>query len=80
MVQLELRFYPRAEISEILHVRLDSKNFGRDVESKLSNAGYRCEYKAKRGVYILSKPQTPEERLAEMVYRGLGIDIQTSAE
>ena len=80
MEQLELRFYPREEISEIVHVRLDSNNFGRDVTSTLKNAGYGCEYKARRGVFILSKPETPEERLAEILYRGFGIDIQINAE
>ena len=80
MKQLDLRFYPRAEISEILHVRLGSKNFGRDVENKLSRAGYGCEYKARKGVLILSKPETPKERLTEILYRGLGISIQINAE
>ena len=75
MEQLELRFYPREEISEIVHVRLDSNNFGRDIENKLSNAGYGCEYKARKGVLILSKPETPEERLNEILYLGYGISI-----
>ena len=81
MNQLELRFYSRAEIAEALQIKIEgNKNFGRDVENKLSNAGYGCEYKPRRGVIILSKPETQEEKLAEILYRGYGINIQTDAE
>ena len=81
MDQLELRFYPRAEIAEALQIKIEgNRNFGRDVETKLSNAGYCCEYKSRQGVYILSKPETPEERLSEILYRGYGINIQIHAE
>ncbi len=80
MEQLDLRFYPREEISKVLHVRLDSKNFGRDIENKLSRAGYGCRYIKRKGVLILSKPETPNERLTEILYLGLGISIQINAE
>lgn len=57
-------------------MRLDSNNFGRDVTSKLKNAGYGCEYIKRKGVFILSKPETPEARLADILYRCLDISIQ----
>ena len=78
MEQLELRFYPREEIADALSVKITSHNFKRDVENTLSKWGYGYNYLNRRGVEILSKPDTPKEKLAEIIYRGLGIDIQTN--
>lgn len=79
MKQLELRSYPRAEISEILSVNLsDSKHFKRNVENKLSKWGYGFDYTTQE-VTILRKPETAKERLAEIVYRCFGMDIQVDA-
>ena len=76
MNQLELRTYTRAEIAEALSVNLnDSKHFKRNVENKLSKWGYRYEYTTP-AVTITCKPETPKERLAEIVYRCFGMDIQ----
>ena len=80
MKQLELRSYPRAEIAEILSVNIkDSSHFKRNVENKLSKWGYGFHYTT-AAVEILSKPETAEERLSEILYRGYGIDIQVSAQ
>ena len=79
MKQLELRSYPRAEIAEILSVNLsDSKHFKRNVENKLSRWGYSFDYTT-QAVTILRKPETAKERLAEIVYRCFGMDIQVDA-
>ena len=76
MKQLELRTYPRAEIAEVLSVNLnDSSHFKRNVENKLSKWGYGFCYST-AAVEITSKPESPEERLSEILYRGYGIDIQ----
>lgn len=76
MKQLELRTYPRAEIAEVLSVNLkDSAHFKRNVENKLSKWGYGFRYSTP-AVEITSKPETPEERLSEILYRGYGIDVQ----
>lgn len=76
MKQLELRSYPRAEIAEVLSVNInDSRHFKRNVENKLTKWGYGFHYST-LAVEILTKPETPEERLAEILYRGYGIDIQ----
>ena len=81
MNQLELRFYTRPEIAEVLSVNInDSKHFAEKVKTRLKNAGYGFHYIDKQGVEILSKPETPREKLAEILYRGLGIDIQINAE
>ena len=79
MNQLELRFYTRAEIAEALSVRLKgNNNFKRDVENKLSKSCYGYHYKDREGVEILSKPESPEEKLTEILYRGYGIDVQVN--
>ena len=79
MKQLELRDYPRTEIAEVLSVNLnDRRHFKRNVENKLSKWGYDYEYTT-QAVKITSKPETPSERLAELVYRCIGMDVQVSA-
>ena len=76
MKQLELRSYPRAEIAEVLSVNInDSKHFARNIRAKLDKWGYGYEY-GRQSVQIISKPETPAERLAELLYRGYGIDVQ----
>ena len=68
MNQLELRSYPRAEIAEVLSVNInDSGHFKRNVESKLSKWGYGFRYET-AAVEILSKPETPEERLYDTMF------------
>ncbi len=79
MQQLELREYPRAEIAEILSVDLhDSSHFAEKVRNKLTKWGYQFEY-SRRAVIITAKPQTPKDRLSEIVYRSFGMDIQVDA-
>lgn len=79
MKQLELRFYTRAEIAEILSVKLKgNNNFKRDVENKLSKSKYGFHYNDGQGVEIQSKPEKPEDRLCEILYRGYKIDVQTN--
>ncbi len=78
MEQLELRRYSRAEIAEILNVNInDSRHFKRNVENKLNKWGYLYYYTTQE-VTIIFRPETPEQRLAELLYRGFGIDIQVS--
>ncbi len=77
MKQLELRFYTRPEIAEVLSVNIeDSNHFAGRVKKKLENLGYGFRYINKQGVEILTKPETPAARLAEIVYRVFKIDIQ----
>ena len=77
MEQLELRFYSREEIAEITSVNInDSGHFSRDVRRELSKWGYGYQYIRNKGVEITSKPETPEERLAEILIRAYNIDIQ----
>ena len=76
MEQLELRFYTRQQIAEILSVNLqDSNHFKRNVESTLSKWGYAYQYSTP-GVTIKSKPETAEERLKEILIRVLKLDVQ----
>jgi hypothetical protein len=79
MKQLELRTYPRAEIAEALSVNLkDSSHFKRNVQNKLSKWGYSFRY-SRAAVEIISKPEAPEGRLSEILYRGYGIDVQVNS-
>ena len=79
MKQYELGFYTRAEIAEILSIRLEgNNNFKRDVESKLSKSKYGFHYIDRQGVEIQTKPEKPEDRLCEILYRGYKIDVQTN--
>jgi hypothetical protein len=79
MQQLELREYPRAEIAKTLSVDLhDSSHFAEKVRSRLTKWGYQFEY-SRRAVTITAKPETPKDRLAEIVYRSFGMDIQVNA-
>ena len=81
MEQLELRFYTRPEIAQALSVNIkDTDHFAERVKDRLKKWGYGFHYINRQGVEILSKPETPEERLAEILYRGYGIDIQINAE
>ena len=81
MEQLELRFYPREEIAKVLNVNIrDSNHFADNVKRKLTNSGYGFDYHQKQGVIIRSKPEAPAERLAEILYRGFGINIQVFPE
>lgn len=79
MQQLELREYPRAEIAKVLSVNLhDSNHFAEKVRNRLTKWGYQFEY-TRRAVTITAKPETPKDRLAEIVYRSFGMDIQVDA-
>ena len=78
MEQLELRFYTRQEIADALSVNIkDSNHFKRNVEAKLRHWGYGYEY-SRSGVQITRRPETAEERLAEILYRHYEINVQTN--
>lgn len=75
MKQLEKRFYARDELAEVLQIRLDNKNFARDVKNKLVNWGYSFEY-SRKGAVITDVPTVPAEKLAEIMIRKYDLDIQ----
>lgn len=57
MKQLDLRFYSKSELSEILNVRLENNShFARDVKTTLINWGYSFEY-SRKGATITRQPQ-----------------------
>ena len=76
MKQLELRYYTRQEIAEVLSVNLqDSSHFKRNVETTLSKWGYSYQYST-LGVTITRIPESAEERLKEILIRVLKLDVQ----
>lgn len=75
MKQLECRFYSRSAIAEIVKRDPKSRHFARDVQTTLNKWGYAYKYQ-RTGVEVTKQPETPEERLAEILIRKLNIDIQ----
>lgn len=75
MKQLETRTYSRIEIAEITGKNPKGSHFARDVQVILTNWGYQYKY-SRSCVEILKCPETPEERLSEILIRKLNIDIQ----
>lgn len=82
MEQLEQRFYSRQEIAQVVGItNLQDAHFARNIQNALSNWGYEYNYhKNGKGVTITRKPKAPEERLAELMQRLFGLDIQCDAE
>lgn len=74
MEQLEIRFYPREEIAKIIGIDPKNQNFKRKVSSVLNNWGYSFTY-GKKSFTITRKPQTPKERLNEIMIRRYDLDI-----
>ena len=76
MKQLEVRAYERKEIAEIMGIKMSSHNFIRDVRGKLEKWGYACDTPRGGAVIITKKPETAQERLAEIMIRLFKLDIQ----
>ena len=82
MKQLEIRAYERQEIAEITGIPMfyQSGNPNHDfigrVKDRLQKWGYTCKTPRGGAVIITGKPETAEERLAEIMIRLFGLDIQ----
>lgn len=75
MKQLEARFYSLDELAEAIDRKRDG-HFAGNAKADLTKWGYEWEWKNGRGVVITKVPQTAKERLAEMMNRRFGLDIQ----
>lgn len=75
MKQLEVRFYSLDELSEAIDRKRDS-HFAGNAKADLTKWGYKWVWKNGRGVVITKAPQTVKERLAEIMNRRFGLDIQ----
>ena len=74
---MEKRFYSKKELAEITGYRIEDVNhFKRNVESALSKWGYRSDWVRGFGAIITKIPETPEERLKEILIRQFHVDIQ----
>ena len=78
MKQLECRKYSREEIAEILSIPVKDSHFARNVKQTLDKWGYKYNY-TRTAVTITDKPQTAQERLKELLIRGLKVNIQTDS-
>lgn len=77
MENLELRYYSRQELAEILGIDSKSKHFARDVKTTLDKWGYKYDKYSCKGLRIIEKPEGAEARLNEIFNRALNIDIRT---
>lgn len=77
MEQLNTKTYSRSEIGNICGVSPSSPHFKRNVENILTKWGYSYEY-SKKTFTITAKPQTPEERLREVLIRAYKVDAQVN--
>lgn len=76
MKQLEVKTYTRQEIAEIIDIDVKNKNFARKTKDTLAKWGYSYNY-SRKGVEIISQPQTAKEKLSEIMIRKYDLDIQT---
>ena len=79
MIELENRFYSRAEISEVTGIPANVSQFARDVKKKLADEGYTYEWKPRRGVQIRSRTITPLMELKKLLVERLGLSTQVDA-
>lgn len=73
---LEKRFYPRDELAKIAGLDVHDHNFAGTMKKRLERWGYTAEHKRRRGFVITKVPETPEERLKEILVRFIGLDSQ----
>lgn len=78
-LELENRFYTRAEISEATGIPADANQFARDVKRRLENEGYAYEWQNRRGVQIFSRTITPQMELKKLLVERLGMNPQVNA-
>lgn len=77
MEQLELKYYNRQELAEIIGIDSKDKNYARKVKDTLDKWGYQFDKYSCKGLTIVKQPTTPEERLNEIFNRYYNIDIRT---
>lgn len=80
-VYLSQKQYTHKEIGDFLGIDFKSHNYKRSAIKKLENLGYtsdKYEWVPRKGINILWKPTTPEERIQYLVIR-LGIDSRVDA-
>ncbi len=75
MKQLEVRFYSLDELAMEIGRKRDS-HFAGNAKNDLTKWGYEWEWKKRRGVTITKRPETAQEKLAEIMNRRFGLDIQ----
>lgn len=76
MKQLELRRYSRQEIEAITGHNKGGNNFRANVRNTLTKWGYQYDWPMRGEPTITRKPETPEERLSELMIRLMGLDVQ----
>lgn len=75
MNQLKTKTYTREEIAKEFNLETSDKHFARKVKETLTKWGYSFEY-SRKAVTITRKPQTADEKLAEILIREYDLDIR----
>ena len=77
MRHLELNeIITREEMGALLSIDLKDKKFARKVVDTLNNWGYEAEKLPKKRYKIIRVPQTPEEKLNELLVRKFNMNVQ----
>lgn len=79
MKQLETRFYSLDELAAAINRKRDS-HFAANAKSDLTKWGYAYKWQSRRGVIITKRPEAATERLAELMNRKFGLNIQVNVE
>ncbi len=76
MEQLEKRFYAREELAQIAGLDIHDHNFSGKMKRCLNVWGYEYQFIPRKGFEITRVPETPEEKLVELLRREIHIDTQ----
>ena len=79
MKQLELRSYTQDEMAQLTGYSKESTHLARDVKNKLNKWGYTYIYK-RSSVTITKRPETSQERFAELMLRQFELDVQINVD
>ena len=78
MIQLEKRFYSREELAAIAGLDIHGHNFATTAKNTLTKWGYKYEVSSHKGFLITKVPETPLERLTEIMRRELCFNTQVN--
>lgn len=79
MEQLKEQVYTKAEMAEVLGLNPKDKNFKRNVENTLKKWGYEFEFPPYSKTITITYVPVGEDKLAELLIREYGIDVQVDA-
>lgn len=79
MEQLQKKVYTKAELAEVLGINPKDSHFKRNVENTLKKWGYEYEFPPYSKTITITYVPEGENKLAELLIRDYGIDVQVDA-